>query len=55
MEMCNVKKNIIHILYKIYIFKNLGNSKTAENQSQKSEQVLGWYLKKWAFSTKLFH
>jgi len=35
MEMYNVKKNIIHILYKIYIFKTWANLKLQKNQSRK--------------------
>jgi len=34
----NVKK-IIHILYKIYIFKTWATLKLQKNQSQKSERV----------------
>jgi len=58
MEIYNVKKIIIHILYKIKTWATL---KLQKNQSQKFKQDV-WYLKRWAFceilfgrSTKLFH
>jgi len=38
--MYNVKKIILHILYKIYILKTWATLKLQKNQSQKFEQVV---------------